>query len=185
MGIFENFATYTNYEVTPRSAEHWITDLLEFNSVPGGGSGLLVRSAVLRELGGFDPTSNQYADWDLNLRLALHAGPPSSHPEAVIAKVHHPARMTAQLDELAAELQLMYQRWRPEHERFGMHGDDFGRRGVRWLAAQACQSGPRAIPMIWRLPAPRRDRVEMVDPHPARPQPTPPRRALPAAHRRR
>jgi glycosyltransferase involved in cell wall biosynthesis len=160
IGVFEDLRPYRNYEAAPRSAQQWTVDLFEFNSVPGGGSGVLVRTSLLRELGGFDATSNQYADWDLNLRLALRGGAPSCPPGAVIAKVHHPARMTAQLGELSAELELMHQRWQSERDRAGLSGRDYRHRGVCWLAAQACQSGPRALPMIWRLPASRRERLK-------------------------
>ena len=159
VGVFEDFTPYTSYEAASRSARQWIADLFEFNSVPGGGSGVLVRTSLLRELGGFDATSNQFADWDLNLRLALNGGAPSCAPGAVIAKVHHPARMTAHLDELSAELGLMHQRWQHERELAGLGGGEYRHRGVRWLAAQACQAGPRALPMIWRLPASRRKRL--------------------------
>ncbi|MEX2100211.1 MAG: glycosyltransferase, partial [Acidimicrobiia bacterium] len=41
--------------------------------VPGGGSGVLVETRLLRELGGFDEDLSPVADWDLAIRLALAA----------------------------------------------------------------------------------------------------------------
>ncbi len=41
------------------------------NSVPGGGSGLLVDTELAREVGGFDEDISILADWDFNLRLSV------------------------------------------------------------------------------------------------------------------
>ncbi|WP_338104910.1 glycosyltransferase family 2 protein [Modestobacter muralis] len=46
-------------------------ELLRMNVIPGGGSGLLMETALAREVGGFDETISILADWDFNLRLGL------------------------------------------------------------------------------------------------------------------
>ena len=115
-----------------------------------------MRTDVVRSLGGFDPTSNQYADWDLNLRLAL-CEPPTIAAGAILAKVHHTARMTSRIDELVSELELVHDKWAAERARHGVSGHQ---RGARWIASQACQSGPAAIPMLVRLDAPVRWKAE-------------------------
>ena len=48
-------------------------ELHTWNPVPGGASGVVVRSTVLRDVGGFDETLSIVEDWDLWVRLALAA----------------------------------------------------------------------------------------------------------------
>lgn len=43
--------------------------LLEANSIPCGGSGIVGRTVALRATGGFDPSFHLFADWDQWLRL--------------------------------------------------------------------------------------------------------------------
>src|SRR4051794_27984931 len=47
--------------------------VLQNNCVPAGGSGVLVSTELVREVGGFDPQFSNLADWDLWIRLALAA----------------------------------------------------------------------------------------------------------------
>ena len=44
--------------------------LLEVNLVPGGASGVLASTDLVREVGAFDPAFRHFADWDLWIRLA-------------------------------------------------------------------------------------------------------------------
>ena len=50
-----------------------LDQLLKNNCVPAGGSGVLVSTDLLREVGGFDLQFSSLADWDLWIRLALAA----------------------------------------------------------------------------------------------------------------
>jgi glycosyltransferase involved in cell wall biosynthesis len=56
-------------------AEGFVEGLLAFNTVPAAGQGLLVRTEVVRELGGFDHGLKVVEDWDLCIRLALRGAP--------------------------------------------------------------------------------------------------------------
>ena len=47
--------------------------LLRENVVPGGGSGVLADTALLRQVGGFDTSLSNLADWECWLRLAQHS----------------------------------------------------------------------------------------------------------------
>lgn len=47
--------------------------LLAGDLVPGGGSGVLAETAMVRELGGFDISQVGTEDWDMWLRFAVHA----------------------------------------------------------------------------------------------------------------
>jgi glycosyltransferase involved in cell wall biosynthesis len=44
--------------------------VLAWNIVPGGGSGVVARTSLVREVGAFDPAFASLADWDLYIRLA-------------------------------------------------------------------------------------------------------------------
>lgn len=48
-------------------------ELLERNVVPGGASNVVAETALVREVGGFDPAFNILADWDLYVRLGQRA----------------------------------------------------------------------------------------------------------------
>src|SRR5215210_671832 len=46
---------------------------LQVNCIPGGGSGVVASTELVRAVGGFDPALSNLADWDLWIRLALAA----------------------------------------------------------------------------------------------------------------
>jgi glycosyltransferase involved in cell wall biosynthesis len=81
----------TTYQAPPPSGR--VDDaLLVMNVVPGGGSGLLVETALAREVGGFDETISILADWDFDLRLAL-ASPVASVDRPLVGYFVHPDSM--------------------------------------------------------------------------------------------
>jgi glycosyltransferase involved in cell wall biosynthesis len=67
-------------------------ELLVRNAIPGGCSNVLARTALVRRLGGFDETLSVLADWDLWIRLALHA-PAAASPAVLVAYLSHPGNM--------------------------------------------------------------------------------------------
>ncbi len=76
------------------------------NAIEGGGSSVMMRTALARELR-FDEQLSHLADWDMWLRVA--AGHRLAHrPEPLIAYVQHPANM--HVVDIASAI--------PEHERF-------------------------------------------------------------------
>ena len=62
--------------------------LLRSNAIPAGGSNVVARTRLLREVGGFDEALSFATDWDLWIRLA-QSGPCTSVPEPLIAYVQH------------------------------------------------------------------------------------------------
>ena len=86
-------------------------DLLRFNPVTGGGSGVLADRQLVLSLGGFDPTFSMYADWDMWARLA-HAAPLAVVDLPLVGYVEHAGGMSQrglhlafeELDDLAASL---------------------------------------------------------------------------------
>ena len=69
--------------------------LLRYNVVPGGASGVVASTALVRELGGFDPAFRILADWDLWIRLALHS-PLVRVDRPLVGYVLHGDNMTSQ-----------------------------------------------------------------------------------------
>jgi GT2 family glycosyltransferase len=93
------------------SAEGLLAVLYRHQVIPGAASNLLVRSALLRELGGFDGDLHQLADWDLCLRLARSAPPAPVH-DVLLAYVQHGSSM---LVTTAASVLEEYDRFRAKH----------------------------------------------------------------------
>jgi glycosyltransferase involved in cell wall biosynthesis len=63
-------------------------NIVRINSVPGGGSGLLVDSELARDVGGFDEDISILADWDFNLRLSVRSPVAVVHELLVAYFVH-------------------------------------------------------------------------------------------------
>jgi len=62
-----------------------IADLmLRAQAIPGGGSGVLVTTALARRIGGFDTALSNIADWDFYLRLSLRS-PLAVAPSLLVA----------------------------------------------------------------------------------------------------
>ena len=59
----------------PPSARRVVTELPRHNLMPAGSSNVLVESALLKDLDGFDDRLRHVGDWDLWLRLARHGMP--------------------------------------------------------------------------------------------------------------
>jgi len=84
--------------------------LLERDVIPGGGSSVLVRSDVIRTVGGFDSTVAACADWDYWIRLSRQGAPAVVDRPLVAYRVaagsvsHGMARMAAHQDELRRRL---------------------------------------------------------------------------------
>jgi hypothetical protein len=62
------------------------------NVVPGGPSNVIVRTSLLRDLGGFDESLRHHTeDWDLWIRL-VRSSPPVACTEVLVATLQHPDR---------------------------------------------------------------------------------------------
>jgi len=77
--------------------------LLARNVVPGGASGVVVATSLVREVGGFDPGLATLADWDLWIRLAL-ASPLVCVPMPLVAYRVHAGAMAHDVSRAEAEL---------------------------------------------------------------------------------
>jgi glycosyltransferase involved in cell wall biosynthesis len=131
------------------------TALLANNVVPGGGSGVLARTALVRDLGGFDEGLRILADWELWIRLSL-TSPLSAIDRPLVGYVQHGSNMSFQADAVPGELR----RVRRKHAAaFAQHESELGMVGwEEWMADMHRRGGHRRkSARIW-LDFARRDR---------------------------
>jgi len=96
--------------VPPPSPNDLLRGLLTANVLPAGASNVVVRTEVLRQVGGFDEGLAQLSDWDLWIRLARTA-PAAACDEALVAcrlhrgnrVLHGGAKVIEDVDRLAAK----------------------------------------------------------------------------------
>jgi len=127
--------------------------MLSRNAIPGGGSGVLASTALVRDAGGFDEAFGMCADYDLWIRLAI-ASPIAVANEPLLAYVVHPGAMSRRLEDVYEELDRLDDKHHAERERRrlasggSIHmwiGDRNQRAGRRIAAARAYLRGADAI----------------------------------------
>jgi glycosyltransferase involved in cell wall biosynthesis len=115
-------------------------DLLVRNAVPGGASSVLVATALVREVGGFDPSLSVSADFDMWTRLALA----SPHAQADLPLVAYMVRATSMAhdsDRHVRDLRIVEQRYAIERDRRDVA---FGWRSyLRYIGAGQLRAGRR------------------------------------------
>lgn len=119
----------------PRTVDEIPRLLLTFNAVPGGCSGVMARTSLVRQVGCFDERLRILADWDLWIRLSTQARA-SVSPGIEMAYVKHAQNMTAiDLQGVVAELEVLA----AKHGSIGFSPD--GIWFSRWLAGSYRRSG--------------------------------------------
>jgi glycosyltransferase involved in cell wall biosynthesis len=93
----------------PLPPEAMIAALHRYNAVPAGASNTVVRTDVLKRIGGFDESLTHVPDWDLWLRLARH-GVPACVSEPLVAYCIHAGNASFRTTEMLAELYLLERR---------------------------------------------------------------------------
>lgn len=102
--------------------------VLRANVVPGGGSGLLARTDLVRDVGAFDPTLSNLADWDLATRLALRS-PCAPVPRPLVGYLVAPTGMAHDIARGRRELRYITKKYADERRARGISVD-----WPRWLA---------------------------------------------------
>ncbi len=121
--------------------------LLANNIVPGGASGVLARTALVRDVGGFDEGLRILADWELWIRLAL-ASPLSAVDRPLVGYVRHGGNMSFGADAVPDEIRLVE---RKHASAFAQHRSEPGMVGwLEWIADMHRRAGRRRKPArIW------------------------------------
>jgi glycosyltransferase involved in cell wall biosynthesis len=133
------------------------TRVLAANVVPGGGSGVVADTALVRRVGGFDPAFHMVADWDLWIRLAL-AAPLVAVDRPLVVYRMHAGGMSWRHDRTYDELRALEAKYAAERAARGVEmnwprleywlGDRKQRAGDRVGAAR---SFLRSAPVIGRF----------------------------------
>jgi glycosyltransferase involved in cell wall biosynthesis len=118
-----------------------IADLmLRRNVVPGGGSGVLVATALARQVGGFDPALSNLADWDFYTRLSLRS-PVAAVPAPLVGYHIHAGGMAHDVEASMREFDYVDTKYADERRARGEHLD-LGH-WFHYLAALAYAGGQR------------------------------------------
>jgi glycosyltransferase involved in cell wall biosynthesis len=110
--------------VLPAAPEQILERLYRSNSVPGGGSSVVVSTQKLKDLGGFDPSFSVLADWEMWMRLA-QLSPPAVVARPLVGYVRHVGGMS--LDRRSSlrevkQLEAKHHRHQPERTRVDRFG---------------------------------------------------------------
>ncbi len=145
------------------------------NTVPGGGSNVVMTREALEKVGGFDPSISIVADWDMWIRL-LETGPPATLDRAVVAYRMHRHNMSRDIASMLHGIEVIESRYRHLRGDEGVDWEAFLswlghnalRANARWtaarLAARAMAAGHQGAPRrLVRALAP----VPVRDPIPA------------------
>ena len=153
--------------------------LLRSNCVPGGGSGVLVETALLQEVGGFSPDLAVLADWDCWLRLAERS-PAAAVDRPDVGYRQHLGSMAQDLTRSRAELDELARRhagatartgsapdavaWQAHLERMAYRGGDArqGRLLSRELVLRHRRWRSAARPLLGLLPPRTTDRLSAL-----------------------
>ena len=125
-----------------------LRELLVLNVLPAGASNVLARTALLRELGGFDTALSHTTDWDMWIRLA-RATSAASVPEVVVAYRLHEGQESRREQEMVAELEVLEAKFRALRAELGV---DLDRAAFEEYAArrssdpEAAATGPTVRP---------------------------------------
>jgi glycosyltransferase involved in cell wall biosynthesis len=109
-----------------------LAELQQRNTVPGGGSGVVARTELVRRLGGFDTTLRAAEDWEMWLRLCTD-GPAAVVDEPLVAYRIWPASMSRDLARMDEALRRMQE----------LHGVQPDRDHARYRIKQMMRNGHR------------------------------------------
>lgn len=109
------------HEEAPESAT-LVQQVLKKNCVPAGGSGVLVSTDLVREVGGFREQFSNLADWDLWIRLAM-AAPATSVQHPLVAYRVHAGGMAHGVDRHEKEFAAIVAAYADERSRRGISID--------------------------------------------------------------
>jgi glycosyltransferase involved in cell wall biosynthesis len=116
-------------------------EILVRNAIPGGCSNVTARSELVRRVGGFDESLSVLADWDLWIRLALHA-PAAACPEVLLAYLSHPGNMVVRGEyDTLREFRMLEEKHRAASLAEGVRFDR--RRVYRYFARGHRRAGRR------------------------------------------
>ncbi len=123
----------------------WVTgELLPRNRIPGGGSGVLASTGLVRALGGFDTALSNLADWDMWLRLSL-AAPVAVVDRPLVGYLRHRHSLSHDAGGMRRELEHIKAKHTATRAAWGIvDGSSFQQ---RWVAHMHVRAGRRREPV--------------------------------------
>ncbi len=104
------------------SADDLLARLLAFNVIPASGQGLLVETALAREVGGFDETLRNAEDWEFCIRLAERA-PAVSVDAPLVGYRVMPGSLSSDPARMDAEIARVFEKHAALARRVGVRPD--------------------------------------------------------------
>ena len=98
-------------------------EIFRRNIVPGGGSGVLARTDLVREVGAFDPLLPSLEDWDLWMRLAM-AAPSATVARADVGYFLHAGNMSRHVSTMRQARNMVLSKHASERRARGVVVDD-------------------------------------------------------------
>jgi glycosyltransferase involved in cell wall biosynthesis len=130
------------YSLPPADARTLASVLLQRNVLWGGSSNVLVRTDVVRQLGGFDEHLFQLTDWDLWIRLS-QTGSAAACPEVLVGCIEHRRSMLLTSDpDVFEEFEYVEKKHRAARKAAGVRIDR--RIFSRWVALGHRRAGRKA-----------------------------------------
>jgi glycosyltransferase involved in cell wall biosynthesis len=120
--------------VSPPPPDEVTASIFRRNTIPGGGSNVVMRRHLFERVGPFDVRLMSAEDWDLWIRLA-EVGPPAWVPEPLMAKRIHPTNLSLDVRAIFASVRLIEQRRGVKADHGFLH---------RWVAESCLRTGRRA-----------------------------------------
>jgi glycosyltransferase involved in cell wall biosynthesis len=133
--------------------------MMRANAVPGGGSGVLVATALARQVGGFDDALANLADWDFYIRLCLRS-PLAAVPAPLVGYYVHAAGMAHDIERSSREIGYLEVKYADERQARGL-GLDRGA-WLQYLARLAYSRGQRWTSVHLALQSARHGRLRAL-----------------------
>ena len=118
-----------------------VSRLPSSNCIPGGGSGTIARTDLLRSVGGFDTRLSNMADWDLWIRLSTEARL-GAVPRPLTAYLRHPTSLSHDLTDIEEEYEYTRGKHAAERRARGLPESS---RTLEWFVYRQAQAGNRRV----------------------------------------
>ncbi len=123
--------------VTPPAPESELQNLLAYNLIAGGASGIAVLSELARSVGGFDTRLSNLADWEMWIRLSLKASLATVH-RPLVARFEHEGGLSGDPRGVRDEFEWVVSKHQEVRAQRGVPASGAT---LRWFARRQVEAG--------------------------------------------